>query len=282
MPQVEEEWKTVKKTDRKRVMRRRGRGNGHHSAMGHSSVTSPLIEDYLQLEQVIERCMTDVQQTRIYQDVLLRLKEENLRLQHLVCYGIGSFSASSTTHYSASMWQIAFALSLVMDSTTVKNKEITLSYFDPCMSTIEERFLCERHINVLTTNERGKHFFQQDGPVLFFMPHCPKLLYENVAWSHWLRLRQIAIIGNSLINHAEALLSGGGGGDDRQPCPCLKHLVPFIEEVKLEASKLDVQEAAGNFNGAFNDTYLTTFARNDAWPDRPEASDCSDGDGELI
>ena len=152
-----------------------------------------------------------------------------------------------------------------------------MTYYDPCTTPLEESFLRQREIQILATNERGRLFIGRDAPTIFFMPHCPKSLYDNVAWAHWSCLETTAIVGNSLVNHAEAL------SNDKRSCPCLQILVPWIREHKLESTKQDLQQSAGNFLGAFNDMYLTAFTSKDSgWPQRPDAEASNDNDDELV
>ena len=271
------EWKTITRLDKKRVMRRRGRNIPRSRNDVHTSSTA-LIEDFDVLEHVVGECMKELGQSQLYQTLILQLNGTAL-FRHLVCYGIGNFSASSTEHFSASMWQIACALCLQRDLGGNKDNIIMVSYYDPCMSPLEVRFLEHREIQVLTTNDRGRLFVGHDGPTIFFMPHCPKALYNNVTWAHWSCLESTAILGNSLVNHAEAL------ANNKRSCPCLQILVPWIREQKLESPRRDLQQATGNFLGAFNDLYLTGFMSKAAgWPERPDDLKLidDDDDGELL
>jgi hypothetical protein len=101
------------------------------------------------------------------------------------------------------------------------------------------------------------------------MPHCPSRLYENVLWANWESLVEpsaILIVGNSLHALADTL-SGS-----RPDCPCIRALLPWLQEIELTMTKKDVDEATGNLEGAFNDTYLSYFVvpkeEKEHWVDR--------------
>jgi hypothetical protein len=112
-------------------------------------------------------------------------------------------------------------------------------------------------------NHQGRQSFE--GRSLFFMPHCPRQLYENVLWAHYNQLNRIVILGNSLLNYVDAL---HGKNDttlnvNSSSCPCLKAIIPFVREVPLQLEDVEKTKASGNLEGAFNDTYWTTFHVDD-------------------
>jgi len=118
-------------------------------------------------------------------------------------------------------------------------------------------------VRVLTTNQRGKH--RAEGvPTLFFLPHCPRKLYDNVLWANWSELDSITIVGNSLVRDVPLQQRSDAASD----CPYIESLRPWLREIRLDgadasSTRGDAELCAGNFVGAFNDTYLTTVVVND-------------------
>ena len=211
-----------------------------------------------------------------------------LQVNEIVCYGIGNFafhSSSSHTNYTGPLWQLALALELqkiVLQQN--QSSSIKTVYFDPLVTEVERRVLEEHYgMTVLTKNERGVRSSGKESAdttsnttTVFFMPHCPKGLYENVLWANWHLLptnpRAICMIGNSLVTYVERDTTSFASENKS----CLELIQPFVRERLVPCTKKDVRDMPGYFEAAFNDTYVTTFdgfqQQGDAigiWPERP-------------
>lgn len=176
--------------------------------------------------------------------------DKDNKVQQIVCYGIGNFSRTSGHFFSASLWQLALALSL-------QNKwDAPLLYYDPCSTKFEIEFLEQMGVQVLSRNEKGE---RTSVGAFFFMPHCPSGLYENVLWSNWEHLETILIFGNSLKSYSEALLFDG---------PCIHAIQPWLHQDMIRWSDVN---APGDVEGAFNDTFLSriTLSNQPNFPKRP-------------
>jgi hypothetical protein len=297
-----------------------GTGTG---GINGTSITSFTDSEAETLNACLQDCMDYLVKTDLWQMLVVTLdqalspdcgtktntntcRSDTRRIRQIVVYGIGNFSETGKTYYSASMWQLAFAVCLRTHFTDDVNhsdgnvdKEeavIRLVYFDPCSTADEKTFLVERlDFHLLTTNDRGNH------PVsalstLFFMPHCPAQLYEHVVWSNFWDHRDasssssssgqqqqephIILIGNSLRNLAE--------NGKRRLLPCLQALLPFLHETELQPSVADNTQAPGNLVGAFNDTYVSYYSPTNVshdWPKRPYDAllhDVNNADPELL
>ena len=283
MSTEEEEWKVVTKDDKKRVMRRRGRSNHRvveHSSLGQTSLS--LSADVDALLEALSRCKALLLQTNFFQNLVPVLKDQAtektteacLRTHQLVCYGIGNFSHTSLSYYSASLWQLACSM-CIRDVLSLEFRDVSVVFYDPCSTVFEETFLtAQLHATVLRENEEGNRP-AKGVPTLFYMPHCPMNLYENVVWTNWEEFcsrTPIVLVGNSLRNHCESLRA-----INTNDCPCIKTLRPWIQEKRLDdmttAAKARKSDLPGNFLGAFNDTYLVYVAKKDGesqvWPERP-------------
>lgn len=226
-------------------------------------------------------------QTLLYKNLcseLERFSQDTRCIRQIVCYGVGNFATTSTQHYAAPLWQLACVLCLQEELTQRDEKFPPIFYYDPCTTSFEKEFLVQHcDVQVLEENERGKR--SVDTVTLFYMPHCPKLLYENVLWSNgWPSERAliIAILGNSLERYA----NNGSLGETRAPTPCLELLAPLLEKVYIQPLAQDSQESVGNFVGAFNDTVLSYCSNSickTSWPlQPPEPLSDAQEDNELL
>jgi hypothetical protein len=277
-----DEWKTVTRDDKKRVMRKRGRrGPAKGSAVEHQSTTTTAIEDAEVMYSTITKCMEHLRSACFYEGMLKAWSNATSStpektVRQIVCYGVGNFSQTSISHYSAPLWQLACALCF-RDHLCGDDGEIRVLYYEPCSTAFEETILAGLKVQVLTVNERAKRPIDAV-PTLFFMPHCPSQLYDNVLWSNWDELAvstPLIICGNSLRNHCESLAPASA-------CPSLHLSLPWLQEQRLESSALDLKQSPGNFMGAFNDTYLTHFQTlgQTPWPERP--SETTESGQEII
>jgi len=301
--------------------------------------TTGFIEDARILSKLLTRCQEELLRTQFFRGLIDLVKKSILSILpgqdsslgsslpptdsidgpvppfSLVCYGIGNFSRTSCEHYSASLWQLACSLALqahfsgpqkTVAEGTLDNKSsgdlqtVPIFFYDPCSTAFEQEFL-QRNLSAVkvgTTNDRGRQVF--NFPTLFFMPHCPRKLYDNVLWSNvpWRdcsaskRKERIGVnfffYGNSLLpdTHVHTMTVASDGVSSS--CPCISSLLPFLKQQKMDSFtfKEDVKMSSGNFVGAFNDLYITTLVASSAfedegWPARPPDGD-GDTDAELV
>lgn len=260
---LEDDWTTVSAKDKKRVMRRSKIRRSHDipstSALQSSLLTTGSTYDADVLCKCIDNCMGIIVASDLFANLCSLLKNwmDNTGLvvsvSKLVVYGIGNFSYTKATYHSASLWQLALALCLQKKVKAFSDFAIKIDFFDPCTTVEERRFLQEQFdIHVMPINDKG-HYLADSTDALFFMPHCPAQLYENVVWSNYNNLQRIVLIGNSLQNLAAR--------SSAVELVCLRTLIPNLKELPLIGSPSDYKIAApiGNFLGAWNDTYLSYF-----------------------
>jgi SRR1 len=330
------EWKTVTRSDKKRVIRKRSTGKGHTTTL---ETNRGFIEDNEALYQCLQKCIEFLTETDVYRNFItlwddLVIGTDRGNVREIVCYGIGNFSNTSAEHFSASLWQLAFAICLRNTFETRTNEEhttpfvnnrVTLVFYDPCSTLFEITFLKEKISNclVLDSNDRGNRAavvnlsdWQNEQPrwtSLYYMPHCPATLYENVVWANWNHIVQsnfpnaiqpteyesttspyisafVVIVGNSLRNLATRIISKDRDSDDSSlHCNCLQALLPWLHENQFQVTKHDLVINPGNIDGAFNDTFIcywddvTKSAASNEIPKRPyESIDQNSGDVELL
>jgi hypothetical protein len=113
----------------------------------------------------------------------------------LVLYGVGEMK------HEIGALQLAFAILLREKFEWVND----IVVFDPILSPLETRAICELNCTYLFVNEEGRRTV--DRPTLFFMPHCPVNLFENVLQANWTsaNLNKIIILGNILSGYIISL-----------------------------------------------------------------------------
>jgi hypothetical protein len=281
-----EGWTMVSPLDKKRVMRKRGkRIQRHRDHLTSTPATTAIstmgiaITSIQTLRECVQTCLSYLEKTQVWKNILsLVLSEE---IQQIICYGIGNFSHTSTTYFSASLWQLTCIKKLqqqILHDQKDGMKDVSILYHDPCTLDIEKEYL---EINLpgyqWIDNDRGNR--QIDVATLFFMPHCPSRMYENVIFANWDNLPNVVVLGNSLRTLA----------DDYQvrtvDSPCLRTLLPFLKETRVEATRQDTDSAPGNLIGAFNDTYISrcNAIENTDVPKRPyETILDNENDAELL
>lgn len=262
----EEEWTVVTCHDKRRVIRS-GRRNSLPRAIAPTSSKTWSDETRRAVMTTIAKCQRDLVYTNFYQSLIKSIFENQTVVDQIICYGIGSLSPKPT----APMWQLSCALNLREEVN-----DIPLLFYDPCTTTCEAKLMTEEFkIQVITENERGKR--NVNGLTsLFFMPHCPLLLYANVLWANWEEKSRVILFGNSLPMYQERTMEKSKFPDT------LFILLPFVKQTRVDVSKSDIEKTDGNLESAFNDSYLTRIMIDDdtELPNRPPQA--FDGDGEVI
>lgn len=127
--------------------------------------------------------------------------------ERVVAYGVGSFSSCAIArHQLALLLLVAESLCRSVNavdgggggsSGSSSNPGPAVEAYDPVFSELERRVLERFSVEAIGTNEEGKRAVSHR--TLFFMPHCPKALYNNVLWANWDRdrLAHAVLLGNS-------------------------------------------------------------------------------------
>ncbi|EDW81041.1 uncharacterized protein Dwil_GK11843 [Drosophila willistoni] len=121
----------------------------------------------------------------------LQQQMDILNLQHplerVVCLGLGPFTR---THQA--MHQAAFVMSL-QSHTNVKE----VYYYDPVFRDTEKELIERFKGIVIPENSASKD--EAKVVTLYYLPHCPYALMNNLLWSNWHRekLQNVLLICNS-------------------------------------------------------------------------------------
>ncbi|CAB9509568.1 SRR1-like protein [Seminavis robusta] len=300
-----DEWIVVNRNANRRKVAKRKHGNAsvrRDAGNGDHDDDDEPEKDPQEIRAQVTTCSQNMRKSQFYEN-LVRLwalflsaaddKEEEASssaviVDEIVCYGIGNF-ARRYPNYSGPLWQLALALELqaIILHDHADQRICSMVYYDPLVTVVERQVLQEAYnMEVLMQNEKGKRSCHQQSTSitsLFFMPHCPRGLYENVLWANWGQLQQnpraLCIVGNSLATYVDR-----DDNKDSEGGSCLELIRPFLREQLIAFSKKDVRDMPGHFEAAFNDTYLTWFdsspvstgkdgssvASGSGWPQRPE------------
>lgn len=247
-----DEWTIVTKNDRK-CMKSRPRSKkkaalplSQLSNTEDDDTASSSAERKQKVLKLIESYVISLKQTTFYQNLREKVEQQEEKAAMLICYGVGNFASQS-----APRWQLACMLCL--RQLVLKNDDsdaLVVQYYDPCMTRLERDVLqFNFDVHVLDENERGCRSVN-DTPTLFFMPHCPQVLYHNVLVSNWSTLSKVTILGNSL--HAYDTNVFG-----KKTMSGIRLLLPFLQEQAVQCSKHDLQQEPG-LETAFNDLYFVS------------------------
>lgn len=97
----------------------------------------------------------------------------NKQITEIVSFGIGSISSSKISRYQ-------FALLLILSD----NFECSIEVFDPVFSEVDKDILKDFKVILSPENCVGKRKQNSSGTI-FFLPHCPKELSNNLLYANW-------------------------------------------------------------------------------------------------
>lgn len=110
-------------------------------------------------------------------------------ISRIVCLGIGNFCSDRCSRH-----QLTFLVTLSRHLQIPK--QLVLVY-DPKFSQSEKEVLRRLEFSVEAKNEEGK--YETIETCLFYFPHCPKHLTNNLLWSNWSpeSLSKVVLVSNS-------------------------------------------------------------------------------------
>ena len=119
-------------------------------------------------------------------------ENKEVRISKIICLGLGNFAQNPTSISAqiASKHQLSFLLALLKTSSAAQGL-----VFDPVLTQCEKEILTTLGLETASENLEGR--YPVDCATLFYLPHCPKQLTNNVLWANWESLHNVVIIGNS-------------------------------------------------------------------------------------
>jgi hypothetical protein len=126
--------------------------------------------------------------------------------------------------------------------------ELELELYDPCFNKLDCAILAA--LPIATVGKRLADL-KIDKPTVFFLPHCPKALYEELVRVNWTRLNDVILVGNDL----QSYLDHDIGARFRTECPAM-HVALSTKSIVSFALPQHSQMVS-----AFNELAVQTFQR---------------------
>lgn len=124
--------------------------------------------------------------------------KQHTQVDRIVCLGLGNFAQSpNSSSQVSSKFQLLLLLSFAKHANIANNDEVFV--YDPILTCSEKTILTKLNLKLFETNQEGHYLFEKNTTV-YFLPHCPKQLLNNLLWSNWDNLDFVYIIGNSFKN----------------------------------------------------------------------------------
>ncbi|XP_058454854.1 SRR1-like protein [Malaya genurostris] len=114
-------------------------------------------------------------------------------ISRIICLGLGRLSECPISRH-----QLAFIFCL----KEYINLQDRIKFFDPIFSQLEIKILQHLDGVVLKENLEGKYLSNEK--TLFYLPHCPKQITNNILWKNW----RLELLNNTIIisNSFESIL----------------------------------------------------------------------------
>ena len=182
------------------------------------------------------------------------------RISKVICLGLGKFTSSKQAEY-----QLVF-LKCLVKVLDLKQSLDSVSIFDPVHSDSEVKILTDLgfQCHPKSNNLEGKyHLEDQSGKeTLFYLPHCPKQLSNNILWANW----NPKLLGSTESKYSEKRSLHGlhilANSFDRITSTLPDRILRQSAEYILLASRFVFETKVENcfkFTDIFNDTSLHSF-----------------------
>jgi hypothetical protein len=191
-------------------------------------------------------------------DTVRKLKEAigSKLIVEVICLGIGQVSECVIAKH-----QLALLLLIIEEL----NLDITPKFFDPVITNCDIEILSKLNCQVLSENKEGQYSIEKT--TLFYLPHCPKQITNNLLYSNWNAesLKNLILICNSFTQ----IITSTPERFLRPNAHFLLNIHPFTSEAELANSY--------KFSDIFNDFAIHTFAEDkllslpsEFWENHPE------------
>lgn len=191
----------------------------------------------------IHEIKSDLKISEFSKHFLKNLKEAlgSKLVAKIICLGIGRVSECSIAKH-----QLALLL-IIQEELKIE----TSAFYDPVVLKNDIDILTRLNCKVLSENKEGKYPIEHT--TLFYLPHCPKQITNNLLYSNWNceSLQNIILICNSfsktITSTPERLL--------RPNAHYLLEIHPFTAETEFENSY--------KFTDIFNDFSVHSFPKSE-------------------
>lgn len=213
----------------------------------NSSTTDDNRYDIDRTTQAVTENIQVVQESSLYKKLIENLPPTSGKSIQIVCFGLGSLSSY------ISRYQLALGVLLQ------RRFQAQTHFSDPCFTEQDATVLQKYQCSVLRENLEGKYKVAADPDyvTIFYLPHCPKQLTNNLLWKNWSveQLSKIYLIANSF----ESIL-------ERSTSKVIQENAGFIEKISPYSIEFQLPEFEQAFE-AFNDLALIKFERLNEVPE---------------
>ena len=204
-----DEWTVVTAASKKRVMRKKGtRKRCPTTTSSRPSSRSPLTTE--ELLRGLSECQDFIlSQTSLWCEVDEKIRRilplDTRPVKEIVCLGLGNFSLTGASYYEAPLFQLALARCLQQYFAPSHGSYPPLIVHDPCFLSTEVAFLHD-HVGAKSPPCSATGAYTATGDTIFFLPHCPRGLHENLVRANWKSPHVLVVISNSLTDLADRML----------------------------------------------------------------------------
>lgn len=194
----------------------------------------------------IQETKNELEASNYFSETINSLKESSTKIElnkdsKILCFGLGHFSSCSTSRF-----QLAYIL-LIKEHFNIKSA----NFSDPIFSSQEKLLLETLNCQLIAENLEGKFQIENNNKTIFYLPHCPKQLTNNILWKNWgLQLQNIILIGNSF----DSLICSTPERILKSNAEFILKINPFVRELFLENNF--------KFSDIFNDTSIHLFEKD--------------------
>ena len=206
---------------------------------------SSIITELITIQQLIRTTILYDKSLSSLQSSLLNNNNNNnksKKFSRIILLGLGHFCQSNSL---SSLLQLGLILELIKEESLfdIVNKEdekneMNMFIYDPIMSINDKKLCSLLGISVIANDKihlRPVVDMDDMNKTLFYMPHCPYLLYNHIIWTNWKPscLMNIVIFGNSFESYRLRHIDKSCSSWD-----CIELLSDIISEINVWDSKI--------------------------------------------
>lgn len=159
-------------------------------------------------------------------------------VKEIVCFGLGRIGECMIARYQ---------LALLLCLRDLYSNAKTIVY-DPIFNVNDRSILNALDFNVLYNNVEGKYCVKEKSTTLFYLPHCPKQLTNNLLWANWgIQLSNCVIVANSFTK----IIESNTKRHISQNAEYVLNISPYVTELAIVNSF--------KYFDIFNDTAIHIF-----------------------
>ena len=176
-------------------------------------------------------------------------------VKEIICLGIGKISEDIIAKH-----QLEF-ISIIKEKFQIDS----IKFYDPVLDQNDRSILDFFNYEVLLDNREGKYTIEH--PTIFYLPHCPKQITNNLLYSNWNieGLKNLILICNSFKSIKESI-----------PERFLRPNAHYLLEISSFTKELEILNTF-KFSDIFNDFSIHSFPSanlpeksSNFWNDHPE------------